>query len=69
MNLKEKYRSLCEKRGLELQQAAAQMAYTPEHIHRVLTGRSRPNVRLARILYQWSDGEIDVGVEREDEAA
>jgi hypothetical protein len=45
------------------------MAYTPEHIHRVLIGQTRPNIRLARILYQWSDGEIDVGVEREDEVA
>jgi hypothetical protein len=60
MDNKDEYTAICRERGLKLTEAAAELLYTPEHIHRVLTGQTPATQRFAQALLAWSGGRIDL---------
>jgi hypothetical protein len=56
----EKYKEICERWGLNRIQASLMIGYTPEHIHRALSGKIPVGGRFAKAIYDWSNGELDI---------
>ena len=67
METKAQFKQICKERGLTAVDAARQLCYSPEHVHRVLSGATPATARFCLAIRSWSGGRIDL--QRQDKAA